>query len=115
MNGGTMAIRKLIEQIERREGQVMDVVKVRIVDGNAVRNDHVEFTLGGHQRVWPYIPEDEIWVEAGVMGDDRVATICHEQVERTVMKLLRWDYERAHELANQVEVILRDKISNKKA
>lgn len=96
--------------VEAKQGKTIDTVVVRLVSGNEVRNDHVEFTLGGHQRVWKYIPEDEVWIEDGVRDDDLVATMCHELVERTVMKFKGWTYEQAHDLANEVEVAIRKRM-----
>ena len=78
--------------------------KVRYVNGEKVRHDHVEFTMGCHRRAphCKFIPANEIWIEKNMTCIDTEATILHEMVEHTAM-CRGYGYDEAHEMANKVE------------
>ncbi len=86
-----------------------DNFKIYLVDGNKVRNDHIEFTMGGHGYVYDYVPKDEIWIDENLKSkpDDMEATIKHEVFEVHKMRDEGMDYETAHNLANDIEEIAR--------
>jgi hypothetical protein len=78
-------------------------ITVRLVDGEAVRNQlSVEFIGGGHARRYPFIPEGEIWIEETLSPGDRAATIVHEAAEYRLMGR-GTEYEWAHREASSVE------------
>ena len=81
--------------------------KIFMVDGDAVRKLSIDFTQGGHSLVFPFIPDDEIWIEDMKNPKEHAFIIAHEVLERHVMGGIKMDYEHAHELSNQVEVMLR--------
>lgn len=82
-----------------------DRLKIYLVNGNEVRKDHIEFTMGGHGYVYDYVPKDEIWIDENLKSkpEDMEATIKHEVFEVRKMRDEGLDYDTAHELANQVE------------
>jgi hypothetical protein len=85
-------------------------VKIYLVDGEAVRCDHIEFTMGGHGYVYDYIPKNEIWIDENLKdkSDDMEATIKHEMFEVRKMRDEGLTYEEAHELANAMEKEVRN-------
>lgn len=87
-----------------------ETITIKEVDGEEVRDEHDQnFTTGGNGAAYPdYVPEDEIWIEAGHSLEGNLANIVHEFIERMVMFYLGWDYEAAHALAaNPVESVIR--------
>jgi hypothetical protein len=94
-----------------------DGFKIYSVDGEAVRKDHIEFTMGGHGYVYDYIPRDEIWIDENLNDKpyDRYATIKHELFEVKKMRDKGLDYEAAHELANGMEEKVRNSDIEKSA
>lgn len=80
-------------------------LKIYLVDGFAVRADHNEgYTLGGHGRVYDYIPENEIWIEKleKHFGDE-LFNLVHEIHEWNLMGNENLSYEKAHKRANKIE------------
>lgn len=88
-----------------------DRLKVYLVDGNLVRKDHIEFTMGGHGYIYDWIPKDEIWVDENLWEkkDDLNATIHHEILEVRKMRDEGMTYDEAHEFANEKEEEVRNK------
>jgi len=86
-------------------------LKVWLVDGLAVRNTlNVDFTMGGHGLVYPYIPKNEIWIEESVHPKERKAVMLHELYERNKMNE-GYKYDEAHNLANWIEQAVRKRPS----
>ena len=79
-----------------------------LVDGTHIRDTlSIEFIGGGHHYVYPWIPENEIWIEVSVPDADRDAFLVHELHERALM-LRGMEYDAAHEMANQLEKHVRE-------
>lgn len=67
-------------------------IKVWIVDGKMVRNLlFIDFTEGGHDRVYKFIPEREVWIDDDVSPMERKFILVHELHERNLM-LQGWRY-----------------------
>ena len=76
---------------------------VRLVDGATVRASlDPYFLLGGHDLVYPYMPKNEIWIEARLNADERRFTLLHELEERRLMKK-GMSYADAHDYALAAE------------
>jgi hypothetical protein len=92
-----------------------DGFKLYLVDGNAVRKDHIEFTMGGHGYVYDYIPKDEVWIDENLKDkpDDMEATIKHELFEIKKMRDEGLTYDDAHELASNMEKEVRQSDDSK--
>ena len=74
-----------------------------LVDGRLVRsNFHVEFTFGGHEHVYEFVPPNEIWIDDDVRPIERGFVLLHELVERRLMAQGEL-YLKAHEAANVLE------------
>ncbi len=78
-------------------------LSVWIVDGRLVRSVFdIDFTEGGHDYVYEYIPMDELWIDNDMGDDERPYVLLHELHERKLMAR-GWDYDRAHEDASRIE------------
>src|SRR3989344_4799320 len=61
-------------------------IKVWLVEGRLVRDlFFLDFVDGGHDKVYNFIPEDEVWIEEDVSLDERKFVILHELHERNLM------------------------------
>jgi hypothetical protein len=76
-------------------------VAIYVVSGEQVRDDvDIDFTMGGNEAVYTYVPPGEIWIDDAAHVLDRTATALHELVERDLMLRHGMDYDRAHDAAN---------------
>ncbi len=61
-------------------------VDVWIVSGELVRDlYYVDFTEGGHEFVYDFVPEGEVWIDDDLGPAERAFVILHELHERTLM------------------------------
>jgi hypothetical protein len=78
-------------------------VSVWIVDGRLVRSVFdVDFTEGGHDYVYEFVPQNEVWIDNDLEETERPYVLLHELHERNLMAK-GWDYDRAHEDSSKVE------------
>ena len=78
-------------------------VRVWIVDGRLVRSIFdIHFAEGGHDYVYEFIPENEIWIDNSLTDAERPYVLLHELHERGLMAK-GTDYERAHEASSKLE------------
>lgn len=91
-------------------------VKVWLVDGRLVRSAfRVEFTEGGHDMVYVFVPEKEVWVDNDLVSEERPYVILHELYERQLMEKDKLTYSRAHRKASRLEwESRRDEVALKK-
>jgi hypothetical protein len=83
-------------------------VSVRLVDGNLTRSYYkTDYTQGGHGYVYRWVPRAEIWIENGADHRELPFIICHEYLERRLMRDAGLGYDRAHEIASALEFDLR--------
>jgi len=88
-------------------------LRVYEVSGGQVRDRlATDFTMGGHRRVYPFIPQGEVWIERGLGKRDREALILHETTEVAAMRR-GCSYPKAHRLATQREYRFRHKPATK--
>ncbi len=106
--------RKLIKKYSRG-------INVWLVRGELVRDlFFIDFTEGGHDLVYPFIPKDEIWLDDDIRPEERKCVLLHELHERNVMsqkmKLTRRGahkvsdyhiYNAAHKEASELEYFYR--------
>lgn len=79
------------------------VVSVWIVDGRLVRSVFdVDFTEGGHDYVYEFVPQNEVWIDNDLEEAERPYVLLHELHERNLMAQ-GWDYDRAHEDSSKIE------------
>jgi hypothetical protein len=83
-------------------------VGVRLVDGNLARSYYkTDYTQGGHHFVYPWVPGPQIWVEDGTDHREIPFVVCHEYLERRLMRDAGLGYDRAHQIASALEFDLR--------
>lgn len=82
-------------------------VKVWIVNGEIVRDlFFLDFTEGGHDKVYHFIPEGEVWLDDDVIPEERKFVLLHEMHERNLMAR-GMNYNSAHESASKIEYYCR--------
>jgi len=78
-------------------------VSVWLVDGKLVRTVFdVEFTEGGHDLIYDFVPKNEVWIDNDVLEEERKFVILHETYERELMKKGML-YPLAHKKASKIE------------
>jgi hypothetical protein len=86
----------------------LENLTVWLVDGNLLRSYYkTDYTQGGHAIVYPWVPRAQIWVEDGVDHREIPFIVCHEYLERRLMRDEGLGYNRAHEIASCLEFDLR--------
>lgn len=82
-------------------------LKVWVVDGRLVRSAFdVDFTEGGHDHVYEFVPPNEVWIDNNVATDERPFVLYHELHERNLM-VNAWTYDSAHTDADRFELYYR--------
>ncbi len=100
----------LVEKIHKKHftPYSSDRLKIWIVDGKLVRDlVFLEYDAGGHDRVYPWVPENEIWIEEALPEKERPFILLHELHERFLMGLGK-KYPEAHMGATIIEDRLRN-------
>lgn len=82
-------------------------VKVWVVDGELIRDlFDIDFTEGGHDKVYRFIPDREVWIDDDVMPEERPFILLHEMHERRLMSR-GWSYNKAHRDSSRIEYYCR--------
>lgn len=83
-------------------------INVWVVNGEIVRDlFFIDFTEGGHDKTYSFIPENEIWIDDDLPPEEREFVLLHELHERNLMsKGMR--YARAHFNSNKIEFYCRN-------
>jgi hypothetical protein len=83
-------------------------VKFYFVDGVYIRNNvFIDFTEGGNNGRYDWIPKNEIWLEFPIDTRDTVPIMVHEYIEYMKMLVDAWGYDKAHDYANTFEIQFR--------
>ena len=78
-------------------------VAVWIVGGRMVRSVFdIDFTEGGHDYVYEFVPEKEVWIDDDILEPERPYVLVHELHERNRMAT-GWAYSKAHAESSRVE------------
>ena len=78
-------------------------LSVWIVNGRLVRSVFdIDFTAGGHDYVYEFVPENEIWIDDSIEEKERGYVLLHELHERNRMAA-GWYYNKAHAEASHLE------------
>ncbi len=82
-------------------------VKVWVVDGQVVRDlFFTDFTEGGHDKVYRFIPKNEVWIDNDVNQREVKFILLHELHERRLMAK-GMDYDSAHIQSSELEYYCR--------
>ncbi len=78
-------------------------LSVWIVNGRLVRSGFdIDFTEGGHDYVYEFVPENEVWIDDAIEEKERGYVLLHELHERNRMAI-GWSYHQAHAESSHVE------------
>ena len=82
---------------------IPDGVTIWLVNGEIVRDRYrTDFTEGGHDKVYKFVPPGEVWIEKMVIPAERPYIILHELHERVDMAK-GMKYDEAHARASRIE------------
>jgi hypothetical protein len=78
-------------------------VSVWIVDGRLVRSVfNIDFTEGGHDHIYEFVPEKEVWIDNDLEPSERGYILLHELHERNRMAG-GWPYLKSHNESSHIE------------
>ena len=78
-------------------------VSVWIVNGRLVRSVFDDdFTEGGHDYVYEFVPQNDVWIDNDLEEVERPYVLLHELHERNLMAK-GWTYSKAHEDSSKLE------------
>jgi len=78
-------------------------LSVWIVNGRLVRSVFdIDFTEGGHDYVYEFVPGNEVWIDDAIMEMERPYVLLHELHERNRMAG-GWPYHKAHDESSRLE------------
>lgn len=96
-----------LEVHERLWKTLENGVSVWIVDGRLVRSVFdVDFTAGGHDFVYEFVPQNEVWIDDAIVETERPYVLLHELHERNRMAA-GLHYSEAHAESSRLEYRLR--------
>jgi tRNA nucleotidyltransferase/poly(A) polymerase len=113
----------LDKELIRTYDDGIDVNPVYAVNGDEVRDSgFIEWVEGGNhwvdadlpkdeQKYAKHIPADELWIDDVHLSkpNDFEAILLHERIESYLIKHYGYTYNDAHDIANKVELIFREK------
>ncbi len=78
-------------------------LSVWIVRGRLVRSVFdIDFTAGGHDYVYEFVPQKEVWIDDDIEEPERPFVLLHELHERNKMAT-GWPYDKAHAESSRLE------------
>lgn len=78
-------------------------LRLWLVDGRLVRDlFKISFTEGGHDLVYHFVPQNEVWIDNDLVAEERPYVILHELYERSLM-VRGLSYPKAHRQASREE------------
>jgi len=78
-------------------------IKVWIVNGRLIRSGwYVDFTEGGHDFVYKFVPKNEVWIDDDLFARERPYVLLHELNERLLMSK-GMTYPAAHKRSSKIE------------
>jgi hypothetical protein len=88
---------------ERLWKKLENGLSVWVVNGRMVRSVFdIVFTEGGHDYVYEFVPENEIWIDDAIVEVERSYVLLHELHERNRMAK-GWTYNKAHAESSRLE------------
>lgn len=117
---------RLDKELIRTYSDGVDVNPVYAVNGDEVRDSgFIEWVEGGNhwvdadlpkseQKYAKHIPADELWVDDVHLSkpNDFEAILLHERTESYLIKHFGYSYDDAHDIANKIELLYRQKTHN---
>lgn len=96
--------KEVIEKIHKKLlGTGAGAIKIWVVRGELVRDlFFLDFTAGGHDLVYDFVSQNEVWIDDDVVREDLLYVVLHELYERLQMAE-GLSYDDAHEKASKIE------------
>jgi len=83
--------------------KINNKISIWLVRGRLVRSVlDINFTEGGHDLVYNYIPKNEVWLDNDISAKERIYIILHELYERSLMEQ-GFTYSESHKKASRIE------------
>jgi len=99
--------KKLMSRIHIRLLHKIKDISIWLVAGKYVRSAFdLDFTEGGHDYVYKYVPKKEVWIDNDLQEIERPYVVLHELYERSLMKK-GLNYNEAHRRSSQLEWVCR--------
>jgi hypothetical protein len=73
-----------------------------IADQCMIHGD-MDWTTGGNHFRWPFCPENQLWLSHDLDPCEARHDCLHEFTESILMDELGWEYDKAHDRANEYE------------
>ncbi len=87
----------------RKLGSTTDGLDIWLINGRLVRSAFfIDFVDGGHHIIYPWVPENEVWIDDDLYSHEWPYVLLHELHERQLMAK-GWTYARAHPSASKIE------------
>ena len=88
---------------ERMWKRLENGLTIWIVNGRLVRSVfNIDFTEGGHDYVYEFVPQNEVWIDDAIVEQERPYVLLHELHERNRMAS-GWTYSKAHAESSRLE------------
>jgi hypothetical protein len=88
---------------ERLWKKLENGISVWVVNGRLVRSVFdIDFTEGGHDYVYEFVPQNEVWIDNDLEEKERGYVLLHELHERNRMAG-GWSYNKAHAESSRLE------------
>ena len=98
-----------IKKIQKKKIYTFRGIDVYLIDDDLVRDLYrVEFTEGGHDKIYKFIPKNTVWISSSVNKKEIPFLIIHEIVEKFLMDK-GMSYNKAHIIATKKEWESRNK------
>ena len=89
------------------KGYHTNKLKIWIIKGELVRDlFFLDFTEGGHGKVYDFVPEKEVWIDDDLSPSERKFVLLHELHERNLMSK-GMKYDKAHKSSSEIEYYCR--------
>ena len=99
---------RVVPNVYRVPMGVQDGKRIWIVDGLIIRRlIFNEFLYGGNNQRYPFVPENEIWIDHAIAAEEYSYTLRHELHERDLMAKKGMSYADAHDSSLALEQGLR--------
>lgn len=96
-----------LEKIRKEKLITTGKIDVWLVNGEAVRSLYfLDFTEGGHDKVYDFVPENEVWIDDDLGEGERKFVLIHELNERWLMAKGS-NYDEAHFPSSDLEYFCR--------
>lgn len=104
-SGDMQKVQSNVDVHLKKISETSDGLVIWLVNGRLVRSDFfIDFVDGGHHLIYPWIPQNEVWIDDDLQPNEYPFVILHELHERELMAK-GWTYNKAHASASKIEFL----------